>query len=284
MSRRRLNLFTIGKKLKETFVPPPKPKEPYMMNKKQRESFDKKAAEIKTQRQETFSRQAVAGTGTVLAAGYIRGKTKNQPGEGTVPKPTTASTTREPVSQPKVDFVPWRERKFPADLSARKDDGVAKGVTQRSSVSDSKKGITYGDVRRGRATAMQEMKARSQRVRKARQDKQIASEMSKPAARQPAKSVIDFKPNLQATQDYFKSLQKAPTPSPRAEVDTESYKPILGSRMGIGKYERTAEARSQKEALKASLPPKPVRSDYPDYNAYRAAYRAYNEAKRAAKL
>ncbi len=257
-----------------------------MMNTKQRESFNKKAAEIKKQRQETFSRQAVAGTGTVLAGGYIRGKTKNQPGEGTVLKPTTtttASTTREPVSQPRADFVPWRERKFPTDLSARKDDGVAKSVTQRSSVSDSKKGITYGDVRRGRATAMQEMKARSQRVRKARQDKRIASEMSKPAARQPAKSVIDFKPNFQATQDYFKSLQKAPTPSPRAEVDTESYKPSPGSRMGIGKYERTAEARRQKEAFEASLPPKPVRSDYPDYNAYRAAYRAYNEAKRAAK-
>jgi hypothetical protein len=253
-----------------------------MMNKKQRESFEAKSADIKRQRQETFSRQAIAGTGTVLAGGYIRGKTKNQPGEGTVTKPTTtttASTTREPVSQPKADFVPWRERKFPADLSARKDDGVAKGVTQRSSVSDSPKGIRYKDVRFGRATAMQEMKARSQRARKARQDKRIASEMSKPAARQPAKSVIDFKPNFQATQDYFKSLQKAPTPSPRAEVDTESYKPRPGSRMGIGKYEAKEQVKAKEVKAPTPIPTKkPVRSDYPDTTSYMAAGRAYRQA------
>jgi hypothetical protein len=267
----------------KAFTPKPIKAKPYMENTRQREAREAANKAVKEANKEIYARQAVLGTavGTGTVMKLTGGKDKTV---ASAPASVDKPTSRQAVApEAKSTFVPWRERKFPSDLSAKKSEGVAKGITQRSSVSDSPKGIGYKDVRRGRATAMQESKSRFQRAQKAKQAKRIDAEMSKPSARQPAKSVIDFKPNFQASQDYFKSLQKAPTPSPRAEVDTESYKPRPGTRMGIGKY----QAKQSTEEVKASTPTptkKPVRSDYPDTSSYMAAYRAYEQARRASKL
>jgi hypothetical protein len=256
-----------------------KPKQkPYMENKRQQQSREEYNKSIAGRNKEIRARQAVAAG--AIGAGTVMRLTRDKPELSTAaPAPAASERTSVPVAEaPKRSALDWRSR-TPSTASgkayASESKSKLKGLFSKGT---SSKEVSYSDVRRGRATAMQEMKARRKEMRMDKQAKRIESEMSKAPSRKPAKSVMDFKPNLAETSNYFESFAKAPTE--RAEIETSSYQPRPGTRMGIGKYESKSKAMEPAKAPTAVPSSKPVRSDYPSTTAYMAAYRAYEQSRR----
>jgi hypothetical protein len=250
------NIFKIGRKLVDTakgfgksLVPPPKPKQPYMQNKRQKEAFDRKAADVQAKREEAFTRQGITGTvgvGTVLA---LKGGDEPAPAK---PAPSSPAT-RQSVPAPKETkaFIPWRERKAPSSSSASKTPkqkeatGISSSVTQRESVdmtpmerikSTAGYKTRFGTKPRGKMAALERHRERTAAAKRkepamAAQQKRINAEMAK-AKNKPVSNqrvsvstpMGDLK-KVNRTMSYLESFNGSkpssapPSPNPRTEIN-----------------------------------------------------------------
>ncbi len=270
----KLNAFEIIRSIKKGLTPPKKKKTPYMENQRQKAAREEANKAIQRKREQVFTRQGLTGA-AVIGAGTVLKPSKKEAAVET-PAPTVRADVTE-TSAPKVEFKPWRERTHL----------IGTETYDKKKKSSASKGITYKDVRRGRATAMQEMKSRRQRARMEKQEDRIQAEMSKPSVAPARKKTLGIMDSIKPiTMSDIKSFgkgktfaeKKADSPSPREEISAP------GGRTGIGKFKSSTEARAKKveskSAPKTAPTKKPMRADYASTTEYMAAYRAYEQARR----
>ena len=252
------NIFKIGRKLVDTakgfgksLVPPPKPKQPYMQNKRQKETFEQKAADVQAKREEAFTRQGITGTvgvGTVLA---LKGGDEPAPAPA---KPAPSSpATRQSVPAPKETkaFIPWRERKAPSSSSASKTPkqkeatGISSSVTQRESVdmtpmerikSTAGYKTRFGTKPRGKMAALERRRERTAAAKRkesamAAQQKRINAEMAKAKNKTVSNQRVSVSTpmgdleKVNRTMSYLESFNGSkpssapPRPNPRTEIN-----------------------------------------------------------------
>lgn len=255
------NIFKIGRTLIDTakgfgksLVPPPKPKKPYMQNKRQQEAFEKRAADVQAKREEAYTRQGitgVVGAGTVLA---LKGGDEPAPAK---PAPSSPAT-RQSVPAPKETkaFIPWRERRAPSHPSAsktpeqKKATGISSSVTQRESVdmtpmqrvkSTAGYKTRFGTKPRGKMAALERRRERTAAAKRkesvmAAQQKRIDAEMAKaknkPVSNQrvSVSTPMSDLEKVNRTMSYLNSFNGSkpssapPSPNPRTEVnDNDPY-------------------------------------------------------------